>query len=349
MSDGTSRVAEQVLEHRSARALRMRALRNLRELQRVAEQHDVARRGPHRERVGERHLPGFVDHQRVDRAVERGVREEPCGSGEELDVRGSIRERRVVASLLDKVAFVLRLLALARLLQTAEIQSLRLRRLFDFVEQVVDRLVAGRRHADAPAAPHEVGDEAGARPRLARPGRTLDEEVALIERRGERSLLRRGRWSEFRTREASRNAGRCARQDVAQRRIAAVVGRDRRCKPRERRRWAGVVRAAWRNGTRQRRMRKLGPAKRSVPVVSSMRDDRPRRFLGRGSTNCLSADSLCCCAGKVSVWMSEFLSGRPRRSGTRPPIASASSSSSSSVMRSRRMKYHHHPGRASRR
>ena len=66
MFDGiVSIVAEQVLENRAARAPRMRALRDLRELQRVAEQHDVARRGSHRERIGQRHLPRFVDHQRV--------------------------------------------------------------------------------------------------------------------------------------------------------------------------------------------------------------------------------------------------------------------------------------------
>jgi hypothetical protein len=58
----------------------------LRELQRIAEQHDVARRRSHRERVGERHLPGLVDHERVDLAVERFVREQPCGSREQQDV-----------------------------------------------------------------------------------------------------------------------------------------------------------------------------------------------------------------------------------------------------------------------
>ena len=89
-------VAEQVLEHRAPRARGMRALRDLRELQRIAEQHDVARRGSHRERVGERHLPGLVDHKRVDRAVESFVREQPSRTREEQDVRACIRERRVV-------------------------------------------------------------------------------------------------------------------------------------------------------------------------------------------------------------------------------------------------------------
>ena len=73
----------------------MRALRDLRELQRVAKQHDVARRRSHRERVGERHLPGFVDDERVDLAVERFVREEPRRAREEQHVGARIRESSV--------------------------------------------------------------------------------------------------------------------------------------------------------------------------------------------------------------------------------------------------------------
>ena len=58
----------------------MRALRDLRELQRVAEQHDVARRRTHRERVGQRHLARLVDNKCIDRAVERfdWQRATPC-------------------------------------------------------------------------------------------------------------------------------------------------------------------------------------------------------------------------------------------------------------------------------
>ena len=81
-------LAEQVLQHRGAGALGMRALRDLGELQRIAEQDHVARRRAHRQRVGERHLPGLVDHERVDQCpVEVLVREEPRGAGQELGAR----------------------------------------------------------------------------------------------------------------------------------------------------------------------------------------------------------------------------------------------------------------------
>ena len=79
-------LAEQVLKHGHARARRMRALRDLRELQRIAQQDDVARRRPHGERVGQRDLAGLVDHQRVDTAVQVLPREQPRGAGEEQDV-----------------------------------------------------------------------------------------------------------------------------------------------------------------------------------------------------------------------------------------------------------------------
>ena len=57
------RFAEQVLEHREPARPRVGALRDLRELLRVAEQDDVARRGAERERVGERDLAGLVDEE----------------------------------------------------------------------------------------------------------------------------------------------------------------------------------------------------------------------------------------------------------------------------------------------
>ena len=57
----------------------------------------------------------------------------------------------------------------------------------DFVEQVVDRLVARGRDADAPAAADEIHDDPRARPRLAGARRTLDRQDAFIERQGEPS------------------------------------------------------------------------------------------------------------------------------------------------------------------
>ena len=78
--------AEQVLEHRGLRARRVDPLRDLGELLRVAEQHDVPRRRPDRERVGERDLARLVDEERVDGAVHVLAREEPGGAGEEQHV-----------------------------------------------------------------------------------------------------------------------------------------------------------------------------------------------------------------------------------------------------------------------
>ena len=73
-------VADQVLEHGGAAAGGVRALDHLVELLRVADEHDVPRRRAHRERVGERNLPGLVDEEVVERGVVLGPREEPGGA-----------------------------------------------------------------------------------------------------------------------------------------------------------------------------------------------------------------------------------------------------------------------------
>src|SRR3954463_11726637 len=56
-----------------------------------------------------------------------------------------------------------------------------------FVQQVVDRLVAGGRHGDALAAADQRRDQPRASVGLAGAGRSLDEQIALVERR--RQLL----------------------------------------------------------------------------------------------------------------------------------------------------------------
>ncbi len=224
-------LAEQVLEDRRAGAFRMRPLRDLGELERVAEQHDVACGRSHRQRIGERHLPGLVDHQGVDRgrgaAVQALVGEEPGGSGEEHRVRGG-GERRDVGGAGDRAAVVERLVvAGGRLLETAEAKAFLGRRLLHLGEQVVDRLVARRGDPDAPALAHELGDQARAGPRLAGSRRALDEEVARVQPRHERALggeidrLHRAAGC------AAANARGLSLEDVAQRGVAAVVGEDR--------------------------------------------------------------------------------------------------------------------------
>ena len=58
---------QQMLEHGAAGLAGMNPLTHLRQLLRVAEQHDVSRGGAHRDRVCQRHLAGFVDEEIVER------------------------------------------------------------------------------------------------------------------------------------------------------------------------------------------------------------------------------------------------------------------------------------------
>ena len=75
----------------------MDALRDLGELERVAEQDDRPRRGAHRERVGERDLAGLVDDEHVERLVEILAREEPRRAGDQRELRIGelVRQRRL--------------------------------------------------------------------------------------------------------------------------------------------------------------------------------------------------------------------------------------------------------------
>ena len=82
-------LAEQVRQHREARALGVGALRDLWQLVRVAEENERAGGGADREDVGERELPRLVDEEHVERAlgrvdVDRLAGERPRGAGDEL-------------------------------------------------------------------------------------------------------------------------------------------------------------------------------------------------------------------------------------------------------------------------
>ena len=79
-------LAEQVLQDRHLRLVRLRALRDLRQLVRVAEEDEVARDRADRHRVGERHLARLVHEERVDEALEVLAREEPRRAGDELEL-----------------------------------------------------------------------------------------------------------------------------------------------------------------------------------------------------------------------------------------------------------------------
>src|SRR5205807_6400699 len=90
----------------------------------------------------------------------------------------------------DPVAPVLRLgVAGAALLEAADRDTFFAGGLADFVEEVVDRLVARGRHADTPAAADEIHDGPRARPRRASARRALGEAIALVERGGSLALL----------------------------------------------------------------------------------------------------------------------------------------------------------------
>jgi hypothetical protein len=54
---------------------RTRSLRDLRKLVRVTQEHDALRSRPDGDRVGKRHLPGFIDEERVDVLIELRARE----------------------------------------------------------------------------------------------------------------------------------------------------------------------------------------------------------------------------------------------------------------------------------
>ena len=93
---------EQVLEHRRLALVRVRSLQHLAELLRVADEHEVPRRGAHRERVGERDLAGLVDEEVVELAVVLAVGEEPRRAAEQVAVVAV----GVVEHVLDPVARV---------------------------------------------------------------------------------------------------------------------------------------------------------------------------------------------------------------------------------------------------
>ena len=173
-------VAEQVAQHRRAAAGRVRPLDHLVELLRVADEHEVPGRRPHRERVGERHLTRLVDEQVVDLLVLAG--EEPRRAGRQVGAEALVG----VLDVLDRLLPVVRLrVACARLLAPVEGDPELARGLDDRVEQVVDRLVARRGDAHGLAVREQVRDQPPGRPRLARAGRPLDDEVTAVEREDE--------------------------------------------------------------------------------------------------------------------------------------------------------------------
>ena len=77
-------VAEQCCSTESPRVQAVASLTDLRQLRRIAEQHDVLRAERERERVGQRDLAGFVDEEIIELAGELFAREEPTVPPREL-------------------------------------------------------------------------------------------------------------------------------------------------------------------------------------------------------------------------------------------------------------------------
>src|SRR5438105_15721562 len=180
------RIAEQMLQHRHTRTLRMDPLRHLRQLQRITEQNERARRRPHRQRIRQRYLARLVDEQVIERLVELRSREEPRRSRVQLNV--DCWDDLVCA--LDELSFVRRFgIAAARLLQASERDAVLARGLLDRAQEIVDRLVARRRDTDSLAAHEQVHDQARARVRLARARRALYEQVTTFDLLDELLLL----------------------------------------------------------------------------------------------------------------------------------------------------------------
>ena len=222
-------LAEQVLEHRAPALAGMDALRDLRELQRVAEQHERPRARAQRERVRERDLAGLVDEEVVELPVELLAREEPGGAREEVVRRRSTNGSTSVLAL-DRARSRRRTPDCRRLPSSARgtRRPSRPRRL-DLGEQLVDRLVALRGDADPLAAREQVRDEPRARPRLPRAGRALDEEVRALD------VARRARSSPRAARLHARAAERrLAPQELSRCGVAAVARAQRAAEPHER-------------------------------------------------------------------------------------------------------------------
>ena len=178
-------VAEQPVEAGEAGGAGMRALHHLRQLARVADQHDVAGAAAHGEQVGEPDLPGLVDDERVEGARELGPAEVEGGAADHVraapeDVVGPARSAHRRPRVVGIVAGP-ELVGNRDVLEREARRVVR-QRLEAGAQDVADRLVAGRGHRH-PAAGSDEGED---RPRrdvgLAGAGRSLDRQYALLQR-----------------------------------------------------------------------------------------------------------------------------------------------------------------------
>src|SRR3546814_13036783 len=93
----------------------------------------------------------------------------------------------VLVGLLDPAAGARQLVVPAALLDAATPQALGRRQIFDLAEQLVDRFVAVRGYADALSLGEKRDDRLRRGVGLAGAGRSLDQQVAPVERKEGRS------------------------------------------------------------------------------------------------------------------------------------------------------------------
>ena len=180
-------LAEQPVEAGEAGGARMRALHHLRQLARVADQHDVAGAAPHRQQVGEPDLPRLVDDQRVEGALELRPAEVEGGAADDVGGRASARSS-VRRDPLDRAAGVVGVVAGRR----ACARPRRSRCVSPVASsgsaarqprsRLRDRLVAGRGDRDPPPGRDQREDRASGDVGLAGAGRPLDRQHRVLHR-----------------------------------------------------------------------------------------------------------------------------------------------------------------------
>ena len=80
-------VLERVLQHGQSCVAWMRALDRVLELHLIPEQDEIPRAARHRNRVGQRDLPGFIDEEIIERPFPLGPAEEPGGASDDACLR----------------------------------------------------------------------------------------------------------------------------------------------------------------------------------------------------------------------------------------------------------------------
>ncbi len=95
-------------------------MRYLGELERIAEQNYISRRGRHRESVGERNLSGLIDDKIVEGAIELIPRKEPGSAGDKLNAIPRLDNGCDLRFTLYEISLIHRVGIIGRLLQATE-------------------------------------------------------------------------------------------------------------------------------------------------------------------------------------------------------------------------------------